>query len=83
MSVSADKGWHLIQSGHVGKILQIHNFFSCLRSMECRIFIDVDCTDEAKTAELSTDILKEKLEKQDREYSKAEAKNMLCNLMDL
>ena len=50
--------------------------------MECRIFIDVDCTDEAKTAELSTDILKEKLEKQDREYSKAEAKNMLCNLMD-
>ena len=49
--------------------------------MECRIFIDVDCTDEAKT-ELSADILKEKFEKPDREYSKAEAKNMLCNLMD-
>jgi len=51
------------------------------KSMECRIFIDVDCADEAKT-ELSADILKEKFEKPDREYSKAEAKNMLCNLMD-
>ena len=50
--------------------------------MECRIFIDVDCKDEAKTAELSTDILKEKLEKPDREYSKAEVKNIVCNLMD-
>ena len=54
--------------------------------MECRIFIDVDCTDEPETpAVLQSELarlLKGELEELDRDYSKADAKTTFCNIID-
>jgi len=56
------------------------------KSMECRIFINVDCTYEPKTpAALQSELarfLKGELEELDRDYSKAEAKTTFCNIID-
>ena len=53
--------------------------------MECRLFIDVDCTYETESAEAEesklTKILKEGTEP-DKEYTQKEIKSAFCNLID-
>jgi len=70
-----------------------HNVCQCRKdmvfdteSMECRILIDVDCTQE-KLMPLSVKsklarLLKKELDEPDRDYSQAEAKSTFCNLLD-
>jgi hypothetical protein len=55
------------------------------KNMECRLFLDVDCTYETATGKEGnlTKLLKGELEEPDREYTPKEIKTAFCNLIDV